>query len=41
MRFAWDEAKAASNVAKHHILFHEAATVFGDSLSWIFPDPDH
>jgi hypothetical protein len=39
--FRWDPRKAASNVRKHGIDFHEAATVFDDPLSTTFPDPDH
>lgn len=41
MRFYWDEEKAAANLAKHGVSFNEAATVFGDSLSWAYSDPDH
>ena len=41
MQFAWDKNKASSNLAKHGISFEEAATVFGDPLSNVFPDPDH
>ena len=41
MRFEWDEDKAARNLAKHGVSFEEAATVFGDSLSDTFDDPDH
>ena len=41
MRFDWNEEKAASNLAKHGVLFQEAATVFGDPLSDTFDDPDH
>ncbi len=41
MRFAWDEQKATSNLAKHGVSFEEAATVFGDPLSDTFDDPDH
>ena len=41
MRFDWDKNKAASNLAKHKVSFEEAATVFGDSLSNTFDDPDH
>lgn len=41
MRFEWDENKAARNLAKHGVSFEEAATVFGDSLSDTFDDPDH
>jgi uncharacterized protein len=31
--FDWDPAKAASNAAKHQILFEEAMTIFGDPLA--------
>ena len=41
MNFEWDEAKASSNFTKHNVSFQEAATVFGDSLSDTFDDPDH
>lgn len=41
MRFAWDEQKAATNLAKHGVSFEEAVTVFGDPLSDTFDDPDH
>ena len=41
MRFEWDENKAAANITKHNVSFEEAATVFGDSLSDTFDDPDH
>ena len=41
MRFAWDEKKATTNLAKHGVSFEEAATVFGDPLSDTFDDPDH
>ncbi len=41
MEFEWDSNKAASNLAKHNVSFHEASTVFGDSLSLTFSDPDH
>jgi hypothetical protein len=41
MQFAWDEKKAANNLAKHGVSFEEAATVFGDPLSDTFDDPDH
>ncbi|HEY0405286.1 MAG TPA: BrnT family toxin [Pyrinomonadaceae bacterium] len=41
MQFAWDERKAAINLAKHGVSFEEAATVFGDPLSDTFDDPDH
>jgi uncharacterized DUF497 family protein len=41
LKFAWDAAKAAANLAKHGISFEEAATVFGDPLALTFDDPDH
>ena len=41
MRFAWDAKKAAKNFRKHKISFHEAATVFRDTLSMTGLDPDH
>ena len=41
MRFEWDEDKAANNLEKHGVSFEEAATVFGDSLSDTFDDPNH
>jgi len=41
MDFEWDKKKAASNLKKHGVSFHEAATLFGDSLAITFDDPDH
>ena len=41
MEFEWDPRKEQSNISKHDVSFHEGATVFGDPLSWTFPDPDH
>ena len=41
MRFEWDQKKAASNVRKHGVPFHEAATMFGGPLAITFDDPDH
>jgi uncharacterized protein len=41
MEFEWDEDKAADNAKKHKVTFGEAATVFGDTLSLTFADPDH
>lgn len=41
MEFDWDNKKARANVAKHGVTFHEAASVFGDSLALTFQDPDH
>jgi len=40
MEFEWDPNKATSNLAKHNVSFQEASTVFSDSLSLTFPDPD-
>jgi len=41
LEFEWDQEKEKSNLSKHGVSFHEGATVFGDPLSWTFPDPDH
>ncbi len=41
MIFKWDPAKAASNLKKHGVSFHEAASVLHDPLSTTFPDKDH
>ncbi len=41
MEFEWDEAKAASNLAKHAVSFEEAKTVFDDPVYVDFCDPDH
>jgi uncharacterized DUF497 family protein len=41
MDFEWDPDKAARNLAKHHVAFSEAATVFGDPLAITFYDPAH
>ena len=41
MRFEWDPAKAAENLATHGVSFQEAATVFRDALSATGSDPDH
>jgi uncharacterized protein len=41
MQFEWNPDKASGNPQKHGVTFQEAATVFGDSLSVTFPDPDH
>lgn len=41
MRFDWDDAKAASNRAKHGVTFDEAATALGDPLGWTYPDEEH
>ena len=36
--FEWDDAKAASNLAKHGVSFPEAATVFADPLAVYLDD---
>lgn len=41
MQFEWDPAKAAANIRKHGVTFHEAATVLEDPLSTTFPDDRH
>ena len=41
MEFEWNPDKAELNRENHGISFEEAATVFNDSLSVTFPDPDH
>ncbi len=41
MNFEWDPQKAAANLRKHGVSFHEAATVLDDPLAITYPDPDH
>ena len=41
MKFEWHGTKAAANMRKHGVSFDEAATVFADTLSHVFPDQDH
>ncbi len=41
MEFEWDRGKAKKNLTKHKVSFEEAMTVFYDSLSATFDDPDH
>ncbi len=41
MDFEWNRQKAESNIQKHSVAFEEATSVFGDTLSITFPDPDH
>lgn len=41
MEFEWNLEKAILNLEKHGVSFQEAATVFNDSLSVTYPDPDH
>ncbi len=41
MTFTWDPDKASANLKKHGVDFREAATVFVDPLSTVFPDEAH
>ena len=41
MDFEWDDRKAATNLKKHGVSFHEAGTVFGDPMAITFHDPEH
>ena len=41
MQFDWDANKARSNYVKHGVTFEEATTVFDNSLTLLFDDPDH
>ena len=41
MRFEWDDAKAALNLAKHNVSFREAAVVFGDPRALYREDQAH
>lgn len=41
LEFAWDPAKAASNLAKHRVAFAQAATVFLDALALTVFDEAH
>jgi uncharacterized protein len=41
VQFEWDDQKALSNLKKHGVSFHEAASVFGDPLAVTFGDPYH
>jgi uncharacterized DUF497 family protein len=41
LKFEWHNMKAAANKRKHGISFDEAATVFADTLAFVFPDQDH
>jgi hypothetical protein len=41
VRFEWNAQKAAANLRKHGVSFHEAASVFFDPLSATGDDPDH
>lgn len=39
--FEWDDAKAASNLAKHGVAFVEAVAAFADPRRVILPDTEH
>jgi uncharacterized DUF497 family protein len=41
LRFNWNDTKSRINQGKHGVSFAEAATVFGDPLSVLIPDPLH
>jgi len=41
LKFEWHNMKAAANKLKHGISFDEAATVFADTLAFVFSDQDH
>jgi uncharacterized DUF497 family protein len=41
LSFEFDPRKAAANLAKNGISFHEAMTVFEDPLAQTFPDDAH
>jgi uncharacterized DUF497 family protein len=41
VQFEWDPAKAAANLKRHRVSFHEAAAILDDPLSTTFPDEAH
>lgn len=41
MRFDWDELKNQSNFKKHSVWFEEAQTLWADTSSVEFLDPEH
>ena len=41
MRYIWDPAKAALNLAKHGVAFGEAISAFDDPNGLYLPDPGH
>lgn len=41
LEFAWNPAKAASNLSKHGVSFAQAATVFTDALALTVFDAEH
>ena len=41
MDFEWDQRKAEIDTKRHGVSFEEASTVFGDYLSFTYPDAGH
>lgn len=41
LRFAWDTAKAKTNLVKHGVSFEEARSVFYDDFAVEFYDDEH
>jgi uncharacterized DUF497 family protein len=41
MDFEWNSQKADINLKKHDVSFQEASAVFGDYLSFTYPDSGH
>jgi len=41
IQFEWNNEKAKQNHKKHGVSFEEASTIFYDTLSATFNDPDH
>jgi uncharacterized protein len=41
LRFEWDPVKAAANLRKHGISFHEAETAFSDDNGLLVDDEGH
>ena len=41
LKFEWNPNKAKKNIEKHGISSDEAATVYSDTLSMTYDDPDH
>jgi uncharacterized DUF497 family protein len=41
MDFEWNLQKADINDKKHGVSFDEASSVFGDYLSFTYPDSEH
>jgi uncharacterized DUF497 family protein len=41
LKFTWDEQKAATNLTKHGVDFHEAGTIFNDPHSITVDDDLH